>query len=146
MSGSLSRRAFLAGGVSLAALGAVAVAVPGVGATRLQAPSAPGLAMRRSTFLPLVGETFDVVHEQGSLAVVLHEISDLKPAVEPRAEEQFSLIFTDARLRPALQQGTYGIMHARRGRIALFVAPVDRRQRAQYYQAIINNRSLTPLS
>jgi hypothetical protein len=145
MSGGLSRRAFLAGGTSLVGLGAVAVTLPGAAAV-LPSLAAKGLAMRRSAFLTLVGETFEIVHDRGSLPVVLHEISDLKPTLQPGAEDQFSLMFTDARVRPALEQGTYGIIHARRGRIALFVAPVDRRSTTQHYQVIINSRSLTPIS
>jgi hypothetical protein len=94
--------------------------------------------MRRSAFVPLVGDTFEIIHERGSLPVVLRQVSDLKPTLRPGAEDQFSLMFTDARLRPALQEGTYGIRHARQGRIALFVAPVDRPQTTQHYQAIIN--------
>jgi hypothetical protein len=104
------------------------------------------LAMWRSAFLPLLGQTFRIAHGQGSLSVVLSQVNDLKPTVRPGAEDQFSLIFTGARLMPALSQETYSISHARRGRIALFIVPVGMRETAQQYQAIIDSRPLTSIS
>jgi hypothetical protein len=103
--------------------------------------SAPSttIALRRSAFVPLVGDTFEIIHQGGSLPVVLRQVTDLKPTLRPGAEDQFSLMFTDARLRPALQDGTYGISHPRHGRIALFVTPIDRPQTTQHYQAVINH-------
>lgn len=139
MSAGLSRRAFLASGTLLAgvgwagALASRAVAVP-VLVTRKK------LAMRRSAFAPLVGQTFRMTHGHGSLTVVLRQVGDLDPSVHPGLEDQFSLIFTGRRLRPTLSQGTYTISHPWRGRISLFVVPVSRSKTAQDYQAIINNR------
>jgi hypothetical protein len=104
------------------------------------------MAMRRSAFVPLVGETFQIIHDQGALPVILRQVSDLQPTVQSGAEHQFSLMFADTELRPPLQGGSYGISHAGQGRIALFVAPVDRPHTAQHYQAIINSRSATPNS
>ena len=101
--------------------------------------------MRRSAFLPLIGETFRIAHDRGSLTVVLRQIGDLKPTVRRGAEDQFSLIFTDSGLRAVLSQGTYPVSHPRRGRISLFLVPVGRRESAQHYQAIIDSRPLRRL-
>lgn len=146
MSVGWSRRAFVAGGASLVGIGSVCVLVPRAAAALLDPAPLKNLAVRRSTFLPLVGQTFQIVHDRGSLTVILRQVSDLEPSVRPGAEDQFSLIFTDARLRPALPQGTYSISHARQGGISLFVAPVGRRQTAQEYQAVIDSRPLTAIS
>jgi hypothetical protein len=113
--------------------------LPGAAAVVLPSVKPKSIAMRRSAFVPLVGEVFEIIHDGGTLPVVLRQVSDLKPAVRPGAEDQFSLMFTDARLRPALQGRTYAISHARYGGIALFVAPVDRPETTQCYQAIINS-------
>jgi hypothetical protein len=146
MSVSVSRRAFLAGGASLAGIGSVCVLVPGAAAAVVQATSSRSLAIRRSAFVPLVGQTFQIVGDRRSLSVVLRQVNDLVPAVRPGAEDQFSLVFTDTSLHPVLRQGTYPIRHARQGWTSLFVAPVDRRRTAQHYQATIDSRSLTAIS
>jgi hypothetical protein len=139
MSAGFSRRAFLACGASLAGVGWAGVLAPR--AVAAPTPVTPeNLALRRSAFLPLLGQTFRIAHDRGSLTVVLRQISDLKPTVRPGAEDQFSLIFTDPGLRPVLSQGTYAVSHPRRGRIALFVVPVGRRETVQHYQAIIDSR------
>lgn len=119
--------------------------LPGVLAPPAAAASAPvaasaKLAMRRSAFLPLLHRTFRIAHELGSLTVVLHQVSDLKPTVRRGAEDQFSLIFTRSGRHPALSQGTYSISRPGRGRISLFVVPVGRNETVQYYQAIIDSR------
>ena len=142
MSAGFSRRAFLGSGASLAGAGWV-----GAQASRAAAATGPSgtrepLAMRRSTFLPLLGQSFRMARGGESLTVVLRKVMDLKPATRPGAEDQFSLIFSHSRLRPAVQQGTYSISHPRRGRISLFVVPVGRRQYVQQYQVIIDNRPL----
>lgn len=135
MSAGFSRRAFFASGASLAGAGWVgAVASPAAAATPRN------LALRRSAFLPLLGQTFRIAHDAGSLSVVLRQVSDLKPTVRPGAEDQFSLIFTDSWLRPVLSQGTYSVSHSGRGRISLFVVPVGRGGTVQRYQAIIDSR------
>lgn len=139
MSVGLSRRAFLAGGASLAAIGAVSGLVSRGATAALHPARLRNLTLRRSTFLPLVGQPFQIAHDQGSLSVVLRQVSDLEPSALPGAEDQFSLMFADAGLRPALPQGTYSISHARQGRISLFIVPVGLARTAQLYQAIINS-------
>lgn len=144
MSVGFSRRAFLACGASSAVVGwAGILASRAAVAATLVAPR--NLALRRSAFLPLLGETFRIVHDAGSLAVVLRQVSDLKPTVRRGAEDQFSLIFTDSGLRGVLSQGTYSVGYPGRGRISLFVVPVRRREAGQHYQAIIDNRPLRQL-
>ena len=138
MSDGVSRRAFLAGGASLAGIGAMGALVPRA-ATAVSGPL-KNPAFRRSTYVPLVGQTFRILHDQGSLDVVLQSVSDLKPTLRPGAEDQFSLVFIDAGLRPVLGQETYVISQARLGRVSLFLVPVDHRKTVQRYQAIINSR------
>jgi hypothetical protein len=139
MSVGLSRRAFLAGGASLAAIGAVSGVVSRGAAAVLHPARLKNLALRRSTFVPLVGQPFQIAHDQGSLTVVLREVSDLGPSVRPGAEGQFSLTFADAGLRSALPQETYSFSQPRLGRISLFIVPVGLARTAQLYQAIINS-------
>ena len=145
MSVGLPRRAFLVSGASLAGAGWVGALAPRAAAAP-ELARLKNLALRRSAFLPLLGQTFRIAHDQGSLLVTLSQVSDLRPSIRPGAEDQFSLIFTDARLRPALSQGTYSISHVRRGQITLFVVPVGRRQTAQQYQVVIDSRPLTAFS
>jgi hypothetical protein len=142
MSAGFSRRAFLGSGASLAGAGWA-----GALASRAAAATSPGvtserLALRRSAFRPLLGQSFRIAHDGGSLNVVLRRVNDLQPTARPGAEDQFSLIFSHYRLRPAVPQGTYTISHPRRGRIRLFIVPVGRRQYAQRYQAVIDSRPL----
>jgi hypothetical protein len=139
MSINLSRRSVLAGGASLVAVGSVCALAPPAAAVVVPTPL-NHLALRRSTFLPLIGQAFQIAHDRGSLTVILRRVSDLNPGGRPGAEHQFSLFFTDARIQPSIPQGTYCIRHARRGRISLFVVPVGRRKTPQQYQAIITSR------
>lgn len=140
MSEGFSRRAFLACGASLAGVGWAGVLASPAAAASAPAAAPAKLAMRRSAFLPLLGRTFRIAHEQGSLTVVLHQVSDLKPTVRPGAEDQFSLIFAHSGRHPALAQETYSISRLGRGRISLFVVPVGHSETVQYYQAIIDSR------
>lgn len=97
MSVGFSRRAFLVSGASLAGVGWAGVLTARVAA----APALTtlrNLALRRSAFLPLRGQTFLIAHDRGSLSVVLHQVSDLKPTAWSGAEDQFSLIFTGSGL------------------------------------------------
>jgi hypothetical protein len=144
MSGDLSRRSVLATAASLTAVGSVCALIPGAAATVLAPVAASKLAYRRSAFLPLVGQRFQISGHRGA-TVVLTTISDLKPTIRPGAEEQFSLIFTrDPRL-PAIPQGTYSITHARAGRISLLIVPIGRGRTVQQYQAVINTRPLAAI-
>jgi hypothetical protein len=134
-----SRRTFLAAGVSLAGIGWVSLQ------GRALAAMSPvrRLTMRRSAFLPLLGQKFRIAHGEGSLSVVLSQVSDLRPSASPGAEDQFSLMFTDARLRPIVDQGTYHLSHARLGRIRLLIVPVGPRVSVQNYQVIVDNQPLS---
>ena len=139
MSAGLSRRTFLVCSGSLAGVGWWGVMAPGAVAAPALATT-KNLAYRRSAFLPLLGQTFRIVHNRGSLTGVLRQVSDLQPSVRPGAEDQFSLIFTHRGLRPALSQGTYPLSHARRGQISLVVVPIGRSETSHHSQAIIDSR------
>lgn len=152
MTFGMSRRALIASGASLAGAAWAGLPAPrAMAATGRTRPvrSEParigrgGLALRRSVFIPLVGQPFRVAHQHGSLTVILRRVSDLDPSGKTDAEKQFSLVFSDDRLAPLLSQGTYPISHAGRGRVSLFIVPVGPRKTAQQYQAIIDSRPLT---
>jgi hypothetical protein len=92
--------------------GAALVALIGVGpwsaAKALAAESAPAY-LRRSSYLPLVGDTF----RTGSQTVRLDQ-------VDGDREDMFGLVFSGA----LLAQGVHRLSHPQLGTFALFIAPV----------------------
>jgi hypothetical protein len=107
--------------------------------------------MRRSAFLPLLGQTFRIRHNAGSETVVLRQVNNLRPCVKPGAQDQFSLMFSGSGHRPALSQGTYSISHPRHGRISIFIVPVGiviagGSENGQRYLAVIDSRPLATFS
>lgn len=143
MNASLPRRVFLASGASLAGAGwAGLLPTRAAAAPALARPTLARLeklALRRSAFLPLLGQTFRIGHGRGSVTVVLRQVIDLEPAVMPGSEHQFSLIFSGPAHRRGLPQGTYRVSHPSRDRISLFVVPVGHLGTTQHYQAIIDS-------
>lgn len=144
MSDGLSRRSVLSSAASLAAIGSACALIPGAAATVLGPVADKKLGLRRSAFLPLVGQKFKIGPGRGA-AVVLREVTDLGPSARSGAEDQFSLIFANGKAEPVVPQGTYSIAHARQGRISLFIVPVGRDQTIQQYQAIVNARPVTAI-
>ena len=144
MSDGLSRRSVLSSAASLAAIGSACAFIPGA-ASAVLAPVAPKkLDLRRSAFLPLVGQKFQIGPGRGA-PVVLREVTDLGPSARSGAEDQFSLIFANGKAGPVIPQGTYSIAHARQGQISLFIVPVGRDEAVQQYQAVVNSGPMTAI-
>ena len=130
---NISRRAFLAGAASVAAVTVLPVAT----AERAMAVVSGSGPLKRSTFTPLLHSSFQMVDTSGrSLTVVLSQVNDLKPVVAPGSETRFGLVF-EGPLSAARPQGTYRLRHSRIGEVLLFVVPVDRAVRNRQYEAII---------
>lgn len=113
----LTRRAFLGGLGALAA----AIAVPLVGRQAVTAlVHGASHPLRRSTFLPHVGSTFQMRAAGGFQRVVLSEIDDLYSA--PAGDEnRFALVFEAS--EPAQPSATYTFRHPRMADVDLLVVP-----------------------
>ncbi|MDQ1412593.1 MAG: hypothetical protein QOE07_1181 [Acidimicrobiaceae bacterium] len=132
----ISRRAFLAGGATVAALAVLPIAT----AARAAALVSSSGVVKRSTFTPLLGATFRMLDSTGhSTNVVLSEISDLKSSSAPGSETVFSLVFDGPKTSPR-PSGTYRFRHAQTGDVALFVGPIDRGLKVKHYEAVVNQR------
>jgi hypothetical protein len=144
----LSRRAFLGGAASLAAVVVLPLATAeraaALGGRPPVAPKARGSVgaaggLQRSTFLPLLRSSFQMTDDRGrSVAVVLSKVSDLSPAVKPAEQNRFSLLF-DGPLAQPWPQRTYHFHHPAIGTVDLFAVPVDRPVSVRHYQAIISH-------
>lgn len=131
MAGGISRRAFVRGGVSLAALSAVPAGLLTRGAVARGGPWA------RSRFMPFVGATFRMTGAGHKVDVVLDDVRDLKPALRPADEKRFLLLFSAARdHEPA--DGIRRFRNAKFGQIDLFVSPIGPGSESVNYQVIIN--------
>jgi secreted PhoX family phosphatase len=131
---TISRRGFLAGAATVAAVAVlpVSLAQTAAAATVAKAPA----NLTRSTFTPLVGSSFRMVGTGGtSVTVVLSAINDLL-ASPAGSENQFSLMF-DGPTKSAQPQATYSFRNSHLANVNLFAVPVDQPQTSQHYQVII---------
>jgi hypothetical protein len=129
----ISRRAFLVGVTTAAAITALPLAT----AERAAALVGPPALLKRSSFTPLLKAPFRMLDRAGRSAnVVLSQVGDLRPALAAARETRFSLVFDGSGV-PAWPQGTYRFSHPRIGVVALFVVPVDRGVSGRHYRAII---------
>jgi hypothetical protein len=124
----LTRRMFVTWGA--AAAGGVLL-----GAKPASAAAANPLA--RSTYAPLVGQTFTLSQNGASVSAVLDSIDDLTSAPAGKADSCFSVVFTSA-AGSSLPEGISTVAHRRLGAPQLFLAPVDRGATAQHFQAVVN--------
>jgi hypothetical protein len=132
--GSISRRTFLRSAAAMALLTAVPFASPGRAAARMRA------SLTRSTFSPLLGQSF-MVTGGGYLAhVVLAEVNDLYPVVKANDEGRFSLIFTGSPEGPRLDE-IADFHHRDIGVLSMFVTPVGGPAKSHRYEAVINRMS-----
>lgn len=122
---SILRAGVVAAGMSVP-LGAASRALSVVGAP-------PTAGLRRSTFRPHLGSSFDLAGPDGSYRLVLTEVGNLKSA--PRGHERkFSLLFKAGGARP--EGGTYRVSHGAIGAMHLFVSPVGKS--GDLYEAVVN--------
>ncbi len=140
----VSRRAFLMG----ASAAAVAAAVPfsfaasAFAATPSNVRVPGGVAgLTRSTFVPLVGDTFRMAGGPRELDVVLAAIGDLAGATPRDAQRMFSLEFSAAKSGYRDRGGIRTLSHPEVSDITLYVGPTDRGVVAARYQAVINSPS-----
>jgi hypothetical protein len=142
----VSRRTFITSGV--------AVGVGGVAATSLATGFTPArlisamfasdgpVALRRSTFTPLLNQHFDMAGYAGSANVVLAAINDLQPVNVPNDEDRFALLF-HASLSDDLDQGVYTFSNSSMGQVALLAVPVDMVEGNRHYEVVVNRSNFT---
>lgn len=131
---TISRRRFLAGAVTAAAVAALPLATAERASAATLSKAAPTLT--RSTFIPLVQSSFKMIDARGkTVSVVLSDIGDLN-AASAGSQTRFSLVF-DGPTKTAGPQGMYSFRNATLGDFSLFVVPVDRGVVAQHYQAVV---------
>jgi hypothetical protein len=121
---AISRRRLL----QLGAAGAVAVAAP-LAAGRARAGAGIPVALRRSTYLPLVGERFTVAAGAGSAALRLVEVRG--------RDDAFALLFHGSG-RPRLEQAVRRIAHPAIGTAELLMVPAGTGRRGQDYEIVVN--------
>jgi len=113
----------------LAEQAAVAASRP----ARIPLPHAKDL--RRTTFQPLVGTTFNVAVAGGAQALVLAKINE-HPTARPGRGECFSLIFSSS--DSTAQSGTHTLTHPSLGSFGMFISPVGDQPSGQQYESVIN--------
>lgn len=128
---SLSRRALLRNGAAVALLSAVPLSLTH------RVSAAFGADLTRSTFTPLLGQTLRMTSGGHTVKVVLSEINDLLPTTRAGDENRFSLIFA-APKDEARSQGIEEFRHPEIGKMAMFVAPIDRGTQAVRFEAVVN--------
>ena len=145
-SGRISRRTFITSGVVVAAGGATVTSfVTGVTPGRLIDAlfGDSSVALRRSTFTPLLNQSFTMSNSDGSASVVLREISDLQPVRVANDEDRFSLLF-HAPLGSDLDQGVYTFDNPYLGSVVLLAVPVDQVHTDRHYEVVVNRATDTP--
>jgi len=96
-----------------------------------------GADLTRSTFAPLVGDSFRMRGAGIDHAVVLSRIDDLVPVLRPHDERRFALNFDVPFDQPRVG-AIRSLWHRRTGAIDLFVAPVGPGWQASTFEAVIN--------
>src|ERR1700687_4730440 len=90
----ISRRSFLAGTLSVAAVASAPVVLAQRAAAVTAVFKDKAALLRRSAFTPLLGATFRMSDTHGTIPVVLVEIADVPVVTTPGDENRFSLLFT----------------------------------------------------
>jgi hypothetical protein len=135
---TVTRRGLLqAGG---AAVLAVAVAEVGQVGTALSNVGAPA-HLRRSSYVPLIGDRFELNAETGRILARLVAVKDPgfgKPIRGATAREDvFALVFHDPG-SARLEQDVMTLRHPALGQFRLLVSPASNGRRGQHYAAVIN--------
>lgn len=91
--------------------------------------------LRRSTYLPLIGQQFSLGWWGSSSSLLLAQISDLSHL--KGREDAFSLTFLGDAATPD-GGASVALRHPKLGRFELFLVPIDREGDPQRYEAVIN--------
>lgn len=129
--GSISRRTFLRSTTAIALLSAVPF-----GLSKRFGRLLP-ISLARSTFSPLLGQSFRVTGGAYLANLVLDEVNDLSPVSKIEDEHRFSLIFTGPPHGPRIDE-IAEFRHEDVGAFSMFVTPVDRVANATHYEAVVN--------
>ncbi len=92
-------------------------------------------ALRKSVFLPLVGQTFLVSGQSPSLTPM--KLTKLSEGTKSGGTEQFSLVFAGPRDVRFLE-GIYTIRHPVAGKTPMLLQPKGRDAYNRYYTAVFN--------
>lgn len=90
----------------------------------------------RANFLPHLSKSFTLSGPSDKVTVTLAEIDNLVGTRPATAQHQFSLLFK-AHRSAKLPEGLYTLRGAHFRPMTLFVSPVDRGRKAQYFQAVV---------
>jgi len=136
---AFTRRWLLAAG-GAAALAATVGELRGVVSVLSEGPVPAHL--RRSTYLPLVGERFELIAAGGRFVLArLVAVMDLGIGKRARplagGEDAFALLFHSPS-HPRLEQDVMSLRHPALGRFQLLVTPASTGRRGQDYSAAIN--------
>lgn len=136
---AFTRRCLLAAG-GAAALAATVGDLRGVVSVLSEVPVPAHL--RRSSYLPLVGERFELI-AAGRREVLARLVAVIDLGIGKRArrlagaEDAFALLFHSSS-RPRLEQAVMSLQHPALGRFQLLVTPAGTGRRGQDYSAAIN--------
>jgi hypothetical protein len=160
---ALARRDFLKRGALVALSATMSLKLPGTAAGQQQQHAAPQSLMlgfdipyesqtnaiiyfRKSTFSPYLNSKFGVrLRNSKVMQVGLVRVADVGP-VEGRKEdaaigkESFSIRFSAPTYSKPIPQDTYTMTHGALGTFQLFLVPMGKDSKGQYYEAIINHR------
>lgn len=95
------------------------------------------VSLTRSTFSPLLGQSFRVTGGTYLANLVLDEVNDLSPVGKINDEHRFSLIFSGPPRGPRIDE-IAEFRHENIGSFSMFVTPVDRVVNATHYEALFN--------
>jgi hypothetical protein len=146
MSGGLTRRNLMIGVVVAGAGGMLFGGPPALANSAVRRGAArhdmgalspsPSRILRRSTFVPLVGQPFGVSRESARLStVVLDSVRDLSPVTRGK-QGQFALRFRETR-SGSFPQSMYEFSHRWLGTFELFVVPMPPAS-GPGYEAVVN--------
>ena len=131
-----------AGLVQAGAAAAVVIAVPSAGRSLAPAlrsmldgrsPAAAAAYLRRATYLPLVGDSFEIARADGSRV----ELRLIEARALPSRGEAFSLLFQGSD-GTVLESAIHRLEHPGLGAVELFLGPVGPTLGRREYEAVVN--------
>jgi hypothetical protein len=120
---------------TLAALGAVAIAGVAEAASSSSDRRRMMSELKHEHFAELVGQTFSIRHDGGSLSVTLIEAKRLGDSPRAGLRDPFSLVFRSVE-RDHLPQKIYEVSNATLGAHEIFLVPIGPDAEGMRYQAV----------